>query len=70
MATGVTLEELVQRLPDELKAEVHDFASFLLAKRLREEDHEWNRFALQQAVHGLEHEEDLYSLEDVKNRWT
>jgi len=57
MATGVTLEELVQRLPDELKAEVHDFASFLLAKRLREEDHEWNHLGLQQALRGLEHEE-------------
>jgi hypothetical protein len=50
------LEELVQELPEDLKAEVYEFASFLLAKRLREEDREWNLFTLRQALRGLAQE--------------
>lgn len=69
MATRVPLEELVQELPEDLKAEVYEFARFLLAKRLREEDRRWSRFSLAQASRGLEQEEDLYTEADLKVRW-
>ncbi len=35
---AVLLEDLVKEMPEEMKAQVYDFASYLLEKRLREED--------------------------------
>jgi len=69
MATRVPLEELIRELPEELKAEVYDFASYLLKKRLREEDQRWNLFSLHEALRGLEEEEELYTPTDLKRRW-
>lgn len=44
METGDQLEELIRNLPDNLKAEVCDFAHFLLDRELREEAREWSHF--------------------------
>jgi len=69
MATRVSLEELIRELPEELKAEVYDFASYLFEKRLREEDQKWSLFSLSEALRGLKEEEDLYTQADLKRRW-
>ncbi len=68
MTQRVPLEDLVRDLPEELKAEVYDFATYLLARRLREEDRVWQWLSLHQAFKGLEQEEDLYTLADLKAR--
>jgi hypothetical protein len=69
MAQRIPLEDLVRDLPEELRAEVYDFAAYLLARQLQEEDHDWQRLSLQQAFRGFEQEEDLYTLADLKVRW-
>ena len=63
-----TLEELIKELPGNLKAQVYDFASYLLERSLREEDRKWALFSLREAVRGLE-EEPLYTEADLKERW-
>lgn len=69
MAQRVPLEDLVRDLPEELKAEVYDFAAYLLTRQLQEEDRDWRSFSLQQAFRGMEEEEDLYTLDDLRVRW-
>ena len=69
MAQRVPLEDLVRDLPEELKAEVYDFAAYLLTRQLREEDRSWQRMSLQQAFRGMDEEEDLYALDDLRIRW-
>lgn len=68
MTAHVPLEELVKEMPEEMKAQVCDFVSYLLQKHLREEDREWNAFSLGEAVRGLE-EDSLYTEADLKERW-
>jgi len=63
-----TLEELIEKLPGNLKAQVYDFASYLLERSLREEDRKWALFSLREAVRGLK-EEPLYTEADLKERW-
>jgi len=46
MAVHVPLEEIVKELPEEIKAQVYDFASYFLEKRLRDEDRKWSAFSL------------------------
>jgi len=68
MTVHVPLEELVKELPEEMKAQVYDFASYLFERRLREEDRKWSVFSLGEAVRELE-EEPLYTEADLKERW-
>jgi hypothetical protein len=68
MAVNVPLEELVKELPEELKAQVYDFANYLFERRLREEDREWSVFSLGEAMRNLK-EEPLYTEADLKERW-
>ena len=68
MATSVPLEDLVKKIPEEMRIQVYDFASYLFKKRLREDDLKWNEFSLREAVRGLE-EEPLYTEADLKERW-
>jgi hypothetical protein len=67
MAIHVPLEELVKELPEEMKAQVYDFASYLFERRLREEDRKWSAFSLGEAMRGLE-DEPLYTEADLKER--
>ena len=69
VAQRIPLEDLVRELPEELKAEVYDFAAYLLTRQLQEEDRDWQSLSLQQAFRGLEQEEDLYTLDDLRVRW-
>lgn len=68
MAVRVSLKDLVKEMPEEMKAQVCDFANYLLEKHLREEDLRWNEFSLREAMRGLE-EEPLYTEADLKERW-
>ncbi len=69
MAQRIPLEDLVRELPEELRAEVYDFAAYLLARQLREEDRSWQRMSLQQALRGMAEEEDIYTPDDLRVRW-
>jgi len=69
MAQPIPLEDLVRDLPEELKAEVYDFAAYLLARLLQGEDRDWRDFSLQQAFRGMDAEEDLYTPDDLRVRW-
>jgi len=68
MTVHVPLEELVKELPEKMKAQVYDFASYLFERRLRKEDRKWSLFSLGEAVRELE-EESLYTEADLKERW-
>ena len=68
MTIHAPLEELVKELPEELKAQVYDFASYLFKRRLREEDRKWSVFSVGEAVRELK-EEPLYTEADLKERW-
>lgn len=68
MATHATLEELVKEMPEELRSQVYEFASYLFEKRLREEDRIWSVFSLGEAARGLE-ETPFYTEADLKERW-
>ena len=68
MPVRVSLEDLIKEMPDEMKAQVYDFARYLLEKHLRKEDLKWNEFSLREAVRGIE-EELLYTEADLKERW-
>ena len=55
-------------MPEELKAQVYEFANYLLEKRLREEDRAWSLFSLGEAERGLE-EAPFYTEADIKEHW-
>lgn len=67
MAAPVPLEELVKRVPEEIRVQVYDFVSYLLEKHFREEDREWSEFSLKEAIRGFE-EDLLYTEADLKER--
>lgn len=69
MPQNTFLEELLKELPETMRQEVYDFASYLLRKHRREEEKAWNAFSLAQALQGLD-DEDLYTEADLKERWT
>lgn len=74
------LEELiakVRRLPADRQQEVLDFVAFLEQRygtAVEEDQADWseNHFqamSIEQAMRGLEDEPDLYSTDDLKERW-
>ena len=58
-----------QSLPEDKQAEVLDFVDFLERKLALEEDREWAEFSLASALRGMEDEEELYTLDDLKERF-
>ena len=60
----------IDRLPEDLQAEVLDFVEFLEARRPPDERSaqkaEWNAFSLAQATRGLESEPDIYDPNDLR----
>lgn len=78
--TAVTLE-----LPDELvtnfdlKQLAKEFADFLLSKNIKRvsvpepftdwDNAEFTEMAMNQAMRGMENEPELYTLDDLKERW-
>ena len=59
----------LRSLPQSAQAEVLDFVEFLKAKSQNEERADWTAFSLTQAMRGMENEADLYSDDDLKERF-
>ena len=71
MTIDEMIQESVQKLPPDMKAEVLDFVGYLLTKaeqdNARLEDANWSRFSLTAAMRGMEDEtEPEYTREDLK----
>ncbi|WP_100639379.1 DUF2281 domain-containing protein [Marinobacter salexigens] len=74
------LDELIKRvsrLPPSKQQEVHDFVAFLEARYAKKNqdsqtswtEHDFNAMSIEQAMRDIEDEPELYSLEDVRERW-
>jgi len=63
----------IDRLPEDLQAEVLDFVKFLEARRLPDEEavrsSGWSAFSLAQAMRGLESEPSIYEPDDLRERF-
>ena len=59
----------VQSLPETLQAEVLDFVEYLEFKAEKSES-DWEAISLSSAMRGMEDEQTLYSLGDLKERFT
>lgn len=73
MSTAEAIIDRLKGLPDSAQREVLDFVEFLAARRAesdaREEDLAWSRLSLAAAMRGMEDEEELYTLDDLKERF-
>ena len=63
------IQATIQKLPSSFQEEVIDYLEFLLAKAERE-DREWARLSLASAMRGMEDEPGLYTLDDLKVKYT
>ncbi len=65
----------VEKLPEPFQAEVLNFVEYLESKVSRDnkkggEDEDWSRLSLSFAMQGMEDECSLYSLEDLKEKYS
>jgi len=63
------IQEYIQKLPPSFQEELFDYLEFLLAKAERE-DKEWSRLSLASAMRGMEDEPELYTLADLKVKYS
>ena len=63
------IQEYIQKLPPSFQEELLDYLEFLLAKAERE-DKEWSRHSLASAMRGMEDELELYTLADLKVKYS
>ena len=61
--------EYIQKLPPSFQEEVLDYLEFLLAKAERE-DKEWSRLSLASAMRGMEDEPEIYTVADLKVKYS
>lgn len=63
----------MKSLSEKEQEELLRYADYLISKgdtlTKREEDKEWNSFSLAHAMRDSDDEPDLYSLDDIKERW-
>ncbi len=69
MMLNEKIQEYIQKLPPSLQQEVMDYLEFLIAKTERE-DKEWSRFSLSSAIRGMEDEPELYTVADLKVKYS
>ena len=69
MVLSEKIQEYIQKLPPSFQEELFDYLEFLLAKAERE-DKEWSRLSLASAMRGMEDEPELYSLADLKVKYS
>jgi hypothetical protein len=69
MVLNEKIQEYIRKLPQSLQQEMLDYLEFLLAKAERE-DKEWSSLSLGSAMRGMEDEPDLYTLADIKVKYT
>jgi hypothetical protein len=67
------IQTYLDQLSEPLQAEVLHFVEYLLEKVSHQtiaEDKAWYSFSLNQAMSGMEEEEELYTLDDLKVRFS
>ncbi len=69
MVVSEKIQEYIQKLPPSFQEELFDYLEFLLAKAERE-DREWSRLSLASAMRGMEDEPELYTLADLKVKYS
>jgi hypothetical protein len=69
MVLNEKIQEYIRKLPDSLQEEMLDYLEFLLAKAERE-NREWSNLSITSAMRGMEDEPDLYTLADLKVKYT
>ena len=69
MILSEKIQEYIQKLPPSFQEELLDYIGFLLAKAERE-DKEWSRLSLASAMRGMEDEPELYTLADLKIKYS
>ncbi len=69
MVLSDRIQEYIQKLPPSFQEEVLDYLEFLLAKAARE-DKEWSRLSLASAMRGMEDEPELYTIADLKVKYS
>ena len=69
MVLNEKIQEYIRKLPQSLQEEILDYLEFLLAKAQRE-DNEWSNLSLASALHGMENEPDIYTLSDLKVKYS
>ena len=69
MVLNEKIQEYIRKLPQSLQEEMIDYLEFLLVKAQRE-DNEWSSLSLASALRGMENEPDLYTLSDLKVKYS
>ena len=69
MVLSEKIKEYIQKLPEAFQQEVLDYLEFLLTKTDREEK-EWSHASLKYAIRGMEQEPEIYSISDIKARYS
>ncbi len=62
--------EKLKLLPKDKQVEVLDYVEFLQKKFEDKEREQWEKFSLSSALHGLESEDSIYSVEDLRVRYS
>ena len=73
MALTDKIQIYLDQLSEPLQAEVLHFVEYLFEKVSHQtiaEDKAWYSFSLNQAMSGMEEEEELYTLDDLKVRFS
>jgi hypothetical protein len=69
MVLSEKIQEYIQKLPPSFQEELFDYLEFLLAKAERE-DKEWSRLSLASAMRGMEDEPEIYTVADLKVKYS
>ena len=69
MVLSEKIQEYIQKLPPSFQEELLDYLEFLLAKAERE-DKEWSRLSLASAMRGMEDEPEIYTVTDLKVKYS
>ena len=70
----MTLDEKIHRytqeLPHSYQEELFDFVQYLMAKAEEKEKKSWNSFSLSSALRDSEYEPAMYSISDIRERFS
>ena len=69
MVLSEKIQKYIQKLPPSFQEELFDYLEFLLAKAERE-DKEWSRLSLTSAMRGMEDEPAIYTVADLKVKYS
>ena len=69
MVLSEKIQEYIQKLPPSFQEELFDYLEFLLDKAERE-DKEWSRLSLASAMRGMEDEPEIYTVTDLKVKYS